>query len=549
MNADIVDFTVSTRPLYQVFAALLLLCLCFPQSRAWLDKLVRSVDQPGQPKRVIMLLSLSSVVAFFLALVSKYSQLRSHLLYGSDFWLFADMLHWMSIGEGVITRFLYFDLGAIQHGALHSFLSMYFLVPLTWVFGSATTAILMNPLAFALAGFAVGFVAYRWTHSAFVTFVAVTCVWMSNWINRMLQYECHPETFYVFLIVMAAYLMDRKRLITKRTWFAFVIVWLALAGMKQDALVVGGLLCVWGLIEKRVALRTAVLQLGILVVVVGSMTLMISKFGDRKIGPTHITIGTQSEVPVEIVNRGSVIVGSKKLSGVESLKAVVETQIENHGGIGKLIFDAVSYPFVPPFLVLILVAPWVLLRRDFWILVFPLALLFGVFRGPMSELNAYYSVTAVGLLFVCILRDFALSTEQQFKFRMAKLVWIFCFSAIHGSSGLHYYQPSSLSVETDREAERIAQDLTGLGIVSSSLLRVVDHDKVWSDHTQASDPIGRDLPAYVGWVLYPKFFESWDFKATRFSEWKSGALASGEWELIPGKTVDLLRRKSSASSL
>jgi hypothetical protein len=278
------------------------------------------------------------------------------------------------------------------------------------------------------------------------------------------------------------------------------------------------------------------------------MTWTIHHFGHGAIGPKQVTIGSQT-VDVGVISRGSVIVGNQKIASENAVRELVKLQIQKRGSIGAFALDVVSYPFRTPFLLVVLMAPWVLMRRDFWVLVFPMALVFGVFSGPMSHLNSYYGASIMGLMAVAILSDLRKSTlvsavgsaPQSKRILYAKLVWLFCFSAIHGSSGIPYYQPSEYSIAMDQEAEQISDSLEGLGVVSSSLLRVVDQDKVYSDHVEGG---GKSIPDFVHWVLYPKFSESWDFKATNFNAWKQRVLASGSWELVPGKTVDLLRRKN-----
>ena len=537
MTQELTAFTLDTRPLYFVLAGLLLLSLAIPALRRRLALRASALEGSNAVCTFVRNLTLSSVGLFLVCLISKYSQVRSHLVYGSDYWLFADMLHWMAAGKTFITRYVFFDLGPVQHGALHSFFSMYLLTPLAWIFGGGGAALAMNPIAYALAVFAISFIAFRWTNSRLIAVTAGASLLMANLMGRMFQYECHPETFYVALILGTAYLWEKKW--SWKTAIGAVAILLTLTGLKQDGLFIGGAIGLWLLATNLRMLPKVALAAVLTVSCFSGMTWAIHHFGREAIGPKQVVIGTQS-VDVGVISRGSVIVGNQKIASENAVRELVKMQIAKRGGVVEFALDVLAYPFRTPFVLIILMAPWVLLRRDFWVLVFPMALVFGVFSGPMSQLNSYYGASVMGLMCVAILADLRGSVSGSKKLLYAKLVWLFCFSAIHGSSGIPYYQPSAYSIAMDEEAEQISKTLDGLGVVSSSLLRVVDQEKIYSDHVEGG---GKSIPDFVRWVLYPKFSESWDFKATRFDDWKTRALASGDWELVSGKNVDLLRRK------
>lgn len=533
------DYEINSRPILQAVCGLFLLSLLIPVVRRRVVAWVSAFDRPGEGRGILRVVGGIAVVFFLLAFVCKYSQLKSHLFAGADFWLIEDLLNWMAKGQPYLTRFAGQDIGPVQHGAIHAFLSMYLLVPLVWIFGSEFVAVVMNPLALALGGFAIGWMAFKWTGSRIFSVVLTVAFLGSAWTGRILMYDCHPESFYPLLIVAVAACLDNSFLKSGFRWVLMIAAVTLLAGMKQDAIILGGLLWLNAVVVRKLNWRAAVVSFSVIILVSALMTGTIREFRFGAFGSSTVAIGGVSADVVTPVS-GSVALGGYQLNSVSDLRGVASQFLLKHGGAGKLVSDTLLYPLKPPFLLICLIAPWVWFGFSFWILLIPLGLVYGLIGGYMAGLPIYHSAPALGLLFVVIIMDWQKNPGRSVGRRYGILLWLLAISAFHGSSGLFFYKPSEYSRSLSVEARARIGEVKGLGVVSSRLLGDIDHERVWSDRPYL--PGGRELPASVGWVMYPRENESFDFKNSRFEDWKNRSLESGAWKLLPGKTVDLLVR-------
>lgn len=328
------DFEIHFRPLFLALGALLLLSLfvraCRERLLTWIS-LDLSADGLRRTRRILVY---SSVAYFVVAGICKYAQFRSLQMAGQDFWLFEDLLYWMAQGEPYVTRFTNHAAGPVQHGSVHAFLTLWLLVPLVWIFGSTTVAILMNPVALALAlgGFAIGEVSLRWLRSPILTLGLPLCFWMSDFVGRTLMYDTHPEAFYGALVVWAWFASVRVRESRDwRAWLSFVAGWVLLSGFKQDALVIGGSMWLALLVARQWNWRSGAVALASVVGLFLVQTLLLSMFRKGMIGAGPIQIAGYS------VEKVMTSVGSGAMRGLrlESFKDVVSLWnllIDERGG-------------------------------------------------------------------------------------------------------------------------------------------------------------------------------------------------------------------------
>lgn len=192
------------------------------------------------------------------------------------------------------------------------------------------------------------------------------------------------------------------------------------------------------------------------------------------------------------------------------------------------------YLVSPSFIYVWLIAPWLVLRRSFWLAVVPMGLIFGFFGGLAAGLQGYYGLAFVALVFACLLwewrvRDWARGSRVQ----LAMFVWLFAIASLRGWSAPVYSHPSELSVRTLVEARNAMGALPGIGVVSSRILPGSGTFKIWSDRVYSRSGDSFEPPEVVDWVLYPraesKIPESFEFDYTEFRHWRDRAVKSGEW--------------------
>ncbi len=484
-----------------------------------------------------------SVGYFVIAAACKYSQYKARLLNGEDFWLFEDMLRWMSRGEPYVTRFAGHAAGPIQHGAVHAYLSLWAAVPFAIIFSPLTVCILMVPLALALGGYAIGRMSLKSSNSKLLVLGLPIAFWMSEWTNRTLNYDTHPEAFYiplVFLVYVASLKLFERE--TFKTWALFLASWIFLAAMKQDAIVYGLLLWAFLFVEKRLRAKAAVASLSIVVVLFALMTEIISQFKTGAIGVSTLEL-SGIMVPITHVTSGAVNLNGYAMSSFSGVASLISMFFRD--GVALFFWRGIKYLFTSQFALITLMAPWLLRYRSFWILVVPFAILVGGMHTPMAQLQVYNGVMFISLFWLSLCIEIS---RQKFdrRYLLAAFTWTFAFCALHGAAAPQLYFESQLSREISREAREVTSKQTGLGIVSSRLLRDVDESHVWADRVAVPEDPLKDAPSFVSFILYTKSEPSFEFAQSDFNRWKEWALAGGEWRLAPGRTVDLLIRKNRA---
>lgn len=519
------------RPVFILGAALFLISLCNARFRR------NILDARSNARRWLLF---ASVIYFCLASYSKYSQLQARVLNGIDFWLIEDLFRHVASGQPYVTRFAG-QAGPLQHGGMHAYLTIGTLVPAIKLIGSTGTALLLIPFSFALTGYLIGRRLSNSTHSSFLILGFPIAFWMSEWTNRVLLYDTHPEALYAPLVFLT--LLASERVMSSRRpidWTLFLLSWLALAGVKQDALVYGSVLCFFLVIARKMKALPALVSLICVGAVFLVMTRLISLFKGGSIGPHEIELGGFA-VPVALVKGGVAGLSGHVIASASDLYSVIGVFMPD--GFFAFLKRGLHYLVLSPFTMMTLIAPWLWLRRSFWLLVVPVALLIGGINNSMAGLQTYNS-----MIFICFIwLSLSLEVETAIKkksrgFLLAAVAWSLTFCAVHGGSSPIFYSPSPDSVKMGTEAALIAKNQSGLGIVSSRLLNDVDSEKIWSDLPPSEEQEFVNPPDFVKWVLFPKTGESFEFKIYQFSSWREWALTHG-WHQVDGEFVDLLVRE------
>ena len=202
-----------------------------------------------------------TLIYFGFALLAKYSQYRSLALHGQDFWLFVDLLEQLKKGGVFLTRFAPQSLGFVQHGSVHPMFSWAALLPLVWIFGSITTALIFNPLMLAAAAWMIGVLAYRRAgsrpdhhrsnhrfnprsnqrsnhHRGGATALLLAAAFLaSTQVGKVLMYDVHPEAAYPFLTLLVLWALGLDG--SKRVrWKTLVVSTLLCAGIKEDSFLI-----------------------------------------------------------------------------------------------------------------------------------------------------------------------------------------------------------------------------------------------------------------------------------------------------------------------
>ncbi|RYZ82872.1 MAG: DUF2079 domain-containing protein, partial [Proteobacteria bacterium] len=427
---------INSRPFLQILCGIFLLALLFPGVRRNVASCIERFETSVSPGRLRGVLAATALCYFFAALACKYSQLYTHQLAGADFWLLEDMLRWMAKGQPYVTRFAGQDVGPIQHGAVHAFLSMYLLVPFVWLFGSEFTALAMNPLALAAGGFAIGLAANRLTDSRILALVCTVAFLASAWTGRILMYDCHPEAFYPLLIVGAFVTLRNEFLSSRVRWIFMVGAVTLLAGMKQDAIFITFVIWLNAVLIGKLRPKAAVVSFATLMVVSLLMTGIIRQFRFGEFGVDHVLIGAQTFDVITPV-AGSVALKGYQLNRVADLSGLANAFFAEHGGALNMAFDTLSYLVKPPFLMIALIAPWIWVSGvSAWILLVPLGLIYGLVGGFIAGLPIYHSAPVLGLMFVAVIADWQRHPERTKRWRFGILLWLVAISFLHGSSGL-----------------------------------------------------------------------------------------------------------------
>jgi uncharacterized membrane protein len=477
-------------------------------------------------------LAVVSITYTIIALAAKFSQLATLYYSAQDFWLFDDMLRFMSVGQPYVTRFTGHGHGPVQHGTIHSFLTLWLDLPFVYIFGATVTNTAFNAIALGLAGWVLGHVTFARLKSPALAIVLPAAFYMSEWTSRVLMYESHPEALYPLLIFLVA-LPQLTQLNSSKKTLAAVAAWAMLMGIKQDAIFAGGVIWLWLVLSGELKVRHAALIAVVCAIPFVAQAWLIHGF-KAGWGPHEILIGGV-KVPVTIPQGGTSLLGGHVLSGLSDVPVIFNFLAESSGGAGEYLKRILLYQLRSPFIGVWLAAPWILLRRYYWILVMPLALLFAIFGGQLMGLQIYYPATVWATFLIAVIATFGV--QKADRFHRAKIIWLFCFTAFYGANGPKYFHPSESAAALERDALAAVATVKGLGTTPSPLLGVLPRDQVWSERL-----LKEDMPEFINWVIVPKNLASYELSIGQAAEWKQWALASGQWRLEDRGTVELYHR-------
>lgn len=477
-------------------------------------------------------LTILSLGYTLIALAAKFSQLATLSYSAQDFWLFDDMLKFMIEGQPYVTRFTGHGAGPVQHGTIHAFLTYWLNLPFAFIFGSTITNAAFNAIVLGLAGWVLGHLTFARLNSPGTALVVAAVFFMSEWTSRVLMYESHPEALYPLLIFIVA-LPTMTRLHSMKRAVIILSTWVLLLGVKQDAIFIGGVIWLWLVLTKQLSWRAATLIAIVSAVPFLAQAWLIHGFKTGW-GPLEILIG-EFRVPVVVPQGGTGLLGGHVLAGLSDVPIIVNYLAESNGGAFEYAKRILLYQVRSPFIGIWLAAPWVLLRRYYWILVMPLAILFAVFGGQLMGLQIYYSGPVWATFLIAVIATFGV--QRDARFARAKVIWLFCFAAFYGANGPKYFHPSDHVADLKRDALAAVATVKGLGTTPSPLLGVLPRDQVWSERL-----LKEEMPDFINWVIVPKGLASYELSLEQAAEWKKWALASGQWRLEERGTVELYHR-------
>lgn len=529
----------SLKPAFMIAAAAMAVCLAIPGVRRRCLLAVRR--EPDNRQVNLIYLYIACGVYFLTSAVCKFTQFQTRGLAGNDFWLLEDMFRSMAQGEPYITRFAHQAIGPLQHGGIHAYLTPWLLTPAIAMIGATATAILLIPLCFTAGGYLIGRSLAHVTSANLVIVGLPVAFWMSEWTNRSLIYDTHPEALYVPLgFIVCAATTRLHRSFSKLNWLLFISAWLALAGVKQDALFFG--LSIWALLlaKKKFKVSSAVVSLIALVGLFALMTKLIAAFRAGLIGPDTFSVGGFT-APITRIVDGAVNLNGHSLS---SLGSIVETARFYLGDSPIDLFKrALRALFFSQFTAVTLIAPWLWARKSFWVMVAPFAVLIGLMNNQVQTLATYNAIIPITLFWLC------LCTEAQDDIRrrkpwlvLASFAWIFCFCGVHGGTAPSVLIESASSKRATLETSDFLKTVDGPGIVSSRLLKDVDKQRIWGVVANRKGDLESEPPDFVSWIVFPKKNQSYEFEANGFSAWRSKALDSGKWTSVSADQVELLKR-------
>jgi hypothetical protein len=449
------------------------------------------------------------------ASVAKLSQLQALALNAEDFWLFQDMLAQMARGGFFITRYAPQALGWVQHGAVHPMLSWAIALPLAWVAGPTAAALLFGPLVFAGAGWVLALIAKpRW--GALGALMAAAAFLASSQLGKILMYDVHPEAAYplfVFLWAWSAGWGDGKLRPAP-----LLLSTALLMGIKEDSFVVLPPLILATALFQREATAlfqreatalfqreatalfqreatalfqreaTALLQsdatpplergtaarkwlalsAALAAVVCVAQLYTVHQLAGGAWGPQQ-----WQGAPVGLP-RGAELMRNRHWDSLSSAFGIVGQIASEKGGVPGVIWSFARFLFSRPWLSLLLVAPWVLLQRAFWISVLPLMGVYSLLEDPGKFIN-YYSAPVLGSFWLA-----AVCTRSRAP---ARWLWLLSVSLVLGGGGIDFYLPA----EPIRQASQQASDLVSClpahaqGVVSGRFVGLVPPDRIFSD--------------------------------------------------------------------
>jgi len=432
----------------------------------------------------------------------------------------------------------------VQHGAVHPYLSIFAAVPAVWVFGPTLTALAFNPFFLALAGFILGHLVFRVLRSPGLALLLPVCFWMSEWISRTLLYEMHPEAAYPAFAFAAAFCVLKAAETGREKYIWFILSLLsffALTGVKQDGMLLAGLMWLWLSVRRCWSLALALSSGAVIAGTAVAMALIVQGFRSGSLGAISFAISDSLSAPVAIPEQTTGVLGGRAITGLSSIFSILSYFVESAGGSWGLVKQVGRYFVANPFLSFALVAPWIWMGLAAWLLVFPMAVLFAIVGPTVGGLQNYYSAPLVALFWLAVLEAFTWVPAGTWRSRAA--IWLAAATAFLGANGPKIYFPNAHVSQLLYDADKISSEMRGLGVVSSRLVTAVPKEKIWSERLVLSGAPSLEPPEFVKWVLLPKELGSYEISRETAAAWREWALASGRWQLTEAGGLELYQRK------
>lgn len=462
------------------------------QSKARTEVWLKKVDLHVQ-KAFWRTLAWVCVSYFVLATVGKILQLQSLNLHGQDFWLFVDILEQMKKGGFFLTRFAPQAIGYVQHGAVHPMWTWGFLLPLSALIGSVPVALIFNPAALAAAGGMVSVLSRkRWGESRAI--LLSLAFLFSTQVGKILNYEVHPEALYPFLGLLWLWALGLDGTRKVRPW-ALGFATVALIGVKEDSFLIVGPALAWVLASRSQPLRKGLVLTGALAAFcIGFQVLLVRLWSTGALGPLN-----WSGSPVTFHSAAGVFNG-KNWSGSAEISEILTALVEKHGGVFGVFQKFGNFLVSRPWWSLLILAPWVVLQKRFWILIFPLAFAYSLLDGP-NILWTYYSAPfLIGFWFCAVSPDFKGSPRKSY------VLWALAASIFIGSGGIQWAWPSKAAKQVQEQARKLVPCAGEYGLVPSYLIPWVPLEKVWTDRIPVQDVDWRK----IDFVLFSPLLGSYE---------------------------------------
>jgi hypothetical protein len=460
---------------------------------------------------------LSIICGLFLlsGIAAKYFQYWTMGLHGQDFWLFVDLLEQAKKGAFFLTRFAPQGLGYVQHGTVHPMFSWAALIPFSFVLGSVHTSLLFNPVVLTLGGWMLALLAKKkW--SSLSALALCGAFLFSTQVGKILMYETHPEAAYPVLLFLwlwslgldhplknrMNHMMNRMKNHKKLRedsvpvrWIPLILSILLGAGLKEDSVFVFGPWLVWGAFQLRGVQRKAIVTSFILSGFVWSLQVFAVK--NWLVGNWGFSVW--QNYPVVVGASAGGLQGTH-WSGIQDGFQILSHLASQKGGWGSLLSEFAKFWVSKPWLSLLILAPWVLLQSQFWLIILPLSIVYSFLDGPRTLVN-YYSAPFLGSFWFCSFQDFSfkwnwlgrwnwsskwLSKNKGESTKYFALISLLAALLLGGSSAKISW-PSAEAWKIKEEAQLYQHCLKRNGIVQSHLLAWVPLDVVWTDRVPRNE--------------------------------------------------------------
>ena len=426
-----------------------------------------------------------------IAIACKISQWQSLQLNAFDFWLFEDLMDHVSHGLGMVTRFAPQEPGAIQHGVIHGFWPLILLSPLVWIFGSFTVTLVFNPTVIVLAGYLLVKLCERLELGRLDRFIVLVAFLFHFLTTEMLMHEMHPELIYpaIFFGIWNLSLRDNKSIFVP-------ILYFLVASFKEDA----------ALLVLPILFLTRARPVSWVALVLG----VAAHWGGMK------WAGMSAAARVPVVSAW----GTANLSPLEI--------VDHLGGWLAIPKSWLRFMTHSGTILFLLVCPWLLRRKQFWILWIPYSFLFA-FLGDRARLTNYYAAPFIAIFFAAVVFEFSEFKEQLEKKRAV----LFLVALLVGSNGLVAYIPKAPTPEIKTALKTFTQsidvDSKAMGVVAAPFLGFVDRTKVWSDRA----PIRDSDWAKINYFILPDNWTNYEIPVPELKRLETRLSRDSRWKQVP----------------